>query len=309
MLNLNDLYLFVQVVDHAGFAATARALSVPKSTLSKRVAELEKHLGVRLIQRTSRSFVLTEVGRDVYRHASAMLIEAEAADSVVRNRLAEPSGTVRITASVPTSQFALADMLPDLALAYPKVHIVLHVSDRFVDPVHEGFDIAVRSHFAPLPDSSLVQRRIGFQPNHLVASPAYLERRGIPEHPADIAGHDGILADESARPAWSLQGRNGMTADVHPMPRFVADESLILLKAAIAGLGITCLPHSFCRSAIEACSLVRVLPDWEAGGVTTTLLMPHRRGQLPSVRAVADFLATGLSTRVGLDMVEPEKLS
>ena len=176
MYNLNDLVFFVQAVDHGSFAAAGRRLGQPKSTVSKRVAELESALGARLIHRTSRSFALTDVGRDFYDHARAAVIEAEAAETVVRHRLAEPSGTVRITTSVPTAQFHLADRLHGLARAFPKLDLQLHVTDRFVDLVQEGFDIAVRSHFAQLPDSGLMQRQIGTERIILVASPALSER-------------------------------------------------------------------------------------------------------------------------------------
>ncbi|WP_077960245.1 LysR substrate-binding domain-containing protein [Ensifer adhaerens] len=293
MRNLNDFIVFAHVVDHKGFAPAARALNVPKSTLSKRVAELEKTLGVRLINRTSRRFTVTEIGEDFYRHASAMLIEAEAAEAIVKGRLAEPSGTVRITASVPTAQMMLAGLLPPLAQTYPKMRVMLHATDRFVDVVQEGFDIAVRDHFAPLPDSGMVQRRVANDAILLVAAPAYLENRGHPREPSDLSRHDGLLASLTSE-GWTMRNDAGVVVRVRPMPRFLADESNVLLEAAISGLGITALPRKICRAAIEAGSLVRVLAGWEAGSVTTTLLMPHRRGQLPSVRAVVDFIVTHL---------------
>lgn len=294
-MNLNDLRFFVQAVESGGFTSAARQLGVPKSTVSKRVAELETGLGVRLIHRTSRSFTLSDLGRDFYDHARAAMIEAESAESVVRRRLAEPSGTVRITASVPTAQLYLADHLPALALAYPKLQIVVHVSDRFVDLVQEGFDIAVRSHFTPLPDSALVQRRLTREPIVLVAAPAYLERRGAPRWPQDLAIHDGLLTGPAAT-TWRLsQGDDDDAIEVTPRPRMVADESVVLLQAATADLGITCLPEAMCRDAVARGSIVRVLPEWSAGSVTTTLLMPHRRGQLPAVRAVVDFLCARLA--------------
>lgn len=289
LLNLNDLRLFALVVDHGGFAPAARQLSLPKSTLSKRVAALEAQLGTRLLQRTSRSFSVTEAGRDLHRHATAMLVEAEAAEQALRGRLAEPSGTVRITASVPTAQLLLAPLLPRLALALPKVGIVVEATDRFVDIVQEGVDIALRSHFAPLPDSGLVQRQIEFDPGWLVASPAYLAQRGTPSQPEDLAAHDGLMVDP-AQAAWRLVDCHGRQVEAAPYPRFHADEAVVLLEAARAGLGIACLPAKLCRFLIADTALQRVLPDWTAGGVTTTLLMPHRRGLLPSVRAVADFL-------------------
>ncbi|WDZ75502.1 LysR substrate-binding domain-containing protein [Ensifer adhaerens] len=294
MRNLNDFIVFAHVVDHRGFAPAARALNVPKSTLSKRVAELEKKLGVRLINRTSRRFTVTEIGEDFYRHAAAMLIEAEAAEAVVKGRLAEPSGTVRITASVPTAQMTLSGLLPQLALAYPKMRVALHATDRFVDLVQEGFDIAVRDHFAPLPDSGLVQRRVASEVIWLVAAPGYLARRGAPSLPDDLKDHDGLLTS-LASDGWTLRNPDDATVAVKPQQRFVADESRVLLEAALSGLGVTALPRKLCCAEIENGSLVRVLPDWLAGLVTTTLLMPHRRGQLPSVRAVVDFIADRLA--------------
>jgi DNA-binding transcriptional LysR family regulator len=290
MLNLNDLYFFVQVVDHGGFAPASRRIGTPKSTLAKRVAALESDLGVRLIQRSSRRFAVTELGQDFYRHAAAMLIEAEAAENIVKGRLAEPSGIVRITASIPTAQNSLTEPLLELAHTYPKIRIALHATDRFVDLVQEGFDIAVRDHFAPLPDSGLVQRRVCRDPTYLVASPAYIARRGMPQNPDDLANHDGLITYSSSG-TWLLENENGERAEGLPMPRMAADESGVLLRAAASGFGIACLPRKLCESSLRSGVLVRMLPGWTAGFVTTTLLMPHRRGQLPSVRAVADMLA------------------
>ena len=295
MLDLNDLRLFVHAAEAGGFAAASRRLGIPKSTLSKRLALLEENLGVRLVQRTTRSFVLTEVGRDVFDHARAALIEAESAEAVVRRRQSEPSGTVRLTASVPVAQYQLAPHLPGLALDLPRILLEVHATDRFVDIVQEGFDIAVRSHFAPLPDSGLVQRRIAVEALVLVAAPAYLDRRGAPAAPAALADHDGLLAGPRTTP-WMLAGPAGEEGTATPRARLVADESTVLLEAARAGLGIACLPESFCRGDLAAGILQPVLPGWTAGSVVTTILLPYRRGLLPGVRAVVETLALRLST-------------
>jgi DNA-binding transcriptional LysR family regulator len=289
MLNLNDLNFFAQAVDSGGFAAAARRLNCPKSTVSKRVAALEAALGTQLIHRTSRSFTLTEVGRDVYDHARAVMIEAEAAETVVHKRLAEPSGTVRMTTSVPTAQFQLAERLPILARQYPKLRIQLHVTDRFVDLMQDGFDIAVRSHFAPLPDSDLMQRRMGEEHITLVAAPSYLVERGEPATPEALSDHDGLMANMTMK-VWRLRHANGRVVEVAPQPRLYADESVSLMKAAEAGLGIVCLPAMISAQAVREGRLVRLLPGWTAGAVMTTILTPHKRGQLPAVRAVIDFL-------------------
>ncbi|CAI0747644.1 LysR substrate-binding domain-containing protein [Serratia entomophila] len=296
MLNLNDLSIFVLVVDHGGFAAASRAIGTPKSTLSKRLAELEKNVGTRLIQRTSRSFVVTDIGRDFYRHAAAMLVEAEAAENVVKGRLAEPSGTVHITASLPTVQFGLAPLLPQLAVDYPKIRIIVHATDRFVDVVQEGFDIAIRSHSAPLKDSDLVQRRISFDPIWLIASVDYVRKKGLLIRPEEANAIDGIMVAPTQR-VWSIRDEDGNIAEITPAPRYIANETIALFHAVQAGLGVACLPSSFCKERIASGELVRMLPNWTAGGVTTTLLIPHRRGQLPSVRVISDRLLAQLSTQ------------
>ncbi|MCG5261738.1 LysR family transcriptional regulator [Cupriavidus gilardii] len=288
MLNLNDLSLFVAAVEHGGFAAASRQLGIPKSTLSKRVAELEQRLEARLIHRSSRSFTLTDVGRAFHEHARAALIEAEAAHDVVRQRAAEPSGTVRLTTSVPVAQQTLAPRLPELAIAYPRLHIQLDVSDRFVDVAQEGYDLAIRSHFTPLPDSELVQRLLSTEPIVLVAAPRYLDAAGPLQTPEALAGHDALLTGPMAT-SWRLD-RDGETVAVSPRRRMTANESTALLSAAVAGLGVACLPLSVCRAALQRGEVVRVLPDWTAGRVMTSIVMPHRRGQLPAVRAVVEFL-------------------
>ncbi|AOR68049.1 LysR family transcriptional regulator [Burkholderia stabilis] len=294
-VNLNDLYLFVQAVDAGSMSAAARRLDLPKSTVSKRVAELERTLGARLVHRTSRSFRLTPVGAEFFEHARAAVIEAESARDAVLRQAAEPAGIVRITSSVPVAQHILAPCLPALAIAHPKLLLQIHASDRLVDIAQEGFDIAVRSHFAPLPDSALVQRPLATSPIVVVASPGYLARAGAPHEPADLARHDGLHPGQQP---WRLQ-RGGDTVDVTPRIRLQADESTLLLQAAMAGLGLACLPDWIASDALASGALVRVLPGWRAGAVTTTLLMPHRRGQLPGVRAAVEFLVRHVARHHG----------
>lgn len=298
MLNLNDLVLFATAVDSGGFAAASRRLGVPKSTISKRVAALEDELGVRLIHRTSRSFVLTDTGRDFHEHARAALIETEAAENAVRSRVAEPSGRVRITCGVPTAQEYLAPHLPALARAYPRLQVEVDVSDRFVDLVQEGYDIGVRSHFAPLPDSGLIQRQAAVEAIVLVAAPAYLDERGMPQAPLELSAHDGLLTGPN-NGVWTLREDGGASVAATPRPRMVANESRVLVAAAVAGLGIAVLPERLCAAELGDGRLRRVLPSWNAGSVTTTLVMPHRRGQLPGVRATVEFLVGCLAHQGG----------
>jgi DNA-binding transcriptional LysR family regulator len=289
--DLNDYYYFVQSVDHGGFSAAGRALDIPKSTLSRRVIALEFRLGVRLIERTSRHFVLTDVGREFYRHAQAMLIEADAAEEAVTRRLAEPSGTVRLTCSIGMARF-LADPLTRFLVAHPKVNLVQMATNRYVDLVEEGFDIGVRGHSRSLPDSGLIQRRLSPTPWHAFAAPTQLEYAGTPQHPEELARHAAVaLGTRSDEAAWHLYAENGEEVVVPFVPRLRSDDLETLKTAAIAGLGLVSLPAYLAREEVSQGRLKRILPDWVTqSDAEVTLLTPSRRGQLPSVRALIDFL-------------------
>lgn len=294
VLDLNDVYYFVQVVENKGITAAARALDLPKSSLSRRILALEAALDARLIQRTSRRFVVTEVGEVFYKHAVAMLVEAEAAENVVRQRAAEPSGTIRFSCSVAFAQLALAELIPKFMAAYPRVRIVQHATNRHVDPVQEGFDLCLRAHSTPLPDCSLVQRPLALTPWHLFAGPAYLQRKGVPDTPAELAAHAGIaLGGTQDTHAWRLRHvRHAGLDEVIPFePCLLSDDMATLKAAACQSAGIVALPGYVGQSEVKKGQLVRVLPEWTAGVATISLLMPSRRGLLPSVRAFIDFLA------------------
>ncbi len=289
--DLNDYYYFVQSVDYGGFSATGRALDIPKSTLSRRVIALESRLGVRLIERTSRRFVLTDVGREFYRHAQAMLIEADAAEEAVARRLAEPSGTIRLTCSIGMARF-LADPLTRFLAAHPKVNLVQMTTNRYVDLVEEGFDIGIRGHSRPLPDTELIQRRLTPTPWHAFAAPAHLDREGTPEQPQEMAQHAAVtLGTRSDQAAWHLYAEDGEEVVVPFVPRLRSDDLETLKMAAIAGLGLVSLPAYLAREEVSQGRLKRILPDWVTQShAEVTLLTPSRRGQLPSVRALIDFL-------------------
>ena len=302
MQDFNDYYYFVQVVDNKGFAAAGRALDLPKSTLSRRIIELETRLGVRLIQRTSRSFVMTDAGREFHRHASAVLIEAQAAEDAVKRRLAEPGGTIRFTCSIGMAQ-TLAPSLCRFLVMFPKINIVQHATNRYVDLVEEGFDVGLRGHFGPLRDSSLMQRRLTPMPWHLFAAPAYLERVGIPGEPSELKAHPGLaLGTRDEETQWQLRDSDGREAAVPFVARVRSDDRETLRQSAVAGLGIVALPPYFCRAETQHGRLRRVLPQWTHwSDSAVTLLAPSRRGQLPSVRAFIDFLVAEYPLLVGDD--------
>jgi DNA-binding transcriptional LysR family regulator len=299
--NLTELFTYAKVVENQGFSAASRKLGLPKSTLSKRVSDLERRLGVLLIARSSRAFRVTDVGQEVYRHAQAMIVEADAAAAAVEKRRSEPAGIVRLTASAATCQSGLNHILHRLAEIHPKLQVILHASNSYVDLVQEGFDLAVRAHYESLKDSSLIQRRLGTAPAVLVASGSYLELHGVPKTPYDLDGHSGLFHAPAAGPAiWRLRSAGHRPVEVRPHPRMFADEPSALVSAAIAGLGIAALPLGLCRSDLERRVLVRALPEWDVGRASVSLLTVRNRDALPSVRAVRDFLVASLPKAMSL---------
>jgi DNA-binding transcriptional LysR family regulator len=203
VLDLNDFFYFVQVVDRGGFTAASRTLRVPKSTLSHRIQQLETSLGVRLLNRTSRRFGMTDAGAEFYRHAVAMLREAEVAETAIRHRLHEPTGTVRFTAAVATLQFAMRDITSDFLVRYPKVNVVAHATDQNVDIVGENYDVAIRAHTDPLPDSTLVQRTLTPAPWFLFAGSAYLDAKEALRTPQDLQNHPSLfMMRTGVAPVW-----------------------------------------------------------------------------------------------------------
>jgi len=295
MLDLNDLYFFVQVVDRKGFTAAADALKVPKSNLSRRIQKLEQHLGVRLIQRSSRSFVVTELGAEFYRHCRAMTIEADEAQNVVKRRLAEPAGRVRLSCPVALGQHVVADVVAAFLRQHPKVQVVVTLNTRAVDLIEEGYDIALRVHAKPLADSNLVQRVLCRISLILVASPSFLDGVGEPATPEDLQGLAGISRDIYVDDAsWTLRRGEIEEVTIPFKPVVASNDWLTMRKMASAGLGIAAVPAHVCRHELDAGHLRQVLPGWIADQASLSLLTPSRRGTLPSVRALADHLIAEL---------------
>lgn len=297
VLDLNDFFHFVQVVDRGGFTAAGRMLRIPKSTLSHRIQRLETELGVRLLNRTSRRFAMTDAGEEFYRHAVVMLRDARLAESAIRRRLTEPTGTVRCTAGMATMQFAIRNILADFLVRYPKVNVIAHATDRNVDIIGENYDVAIRAHSEPLPNSTLVQRALTPAPWLLFAGSVYLDANEAPQTPADLRNRSSLfMMRTGVAPVWRLRHSSDAKDEVViPLtPRLLCDDMIALKQAAIAGLGVVALPGYVCREDVRLGALRRVLPAWFAGDSTITALIPYRRGLLPSVRAFVDHLVREL---------------
>jgi DNA-binding transcriptional LysR family regulator len=300
MQPLDEFYYFAQVVEHGGYAKAARALGIPKSRLSRHVAALETKLNVRLLQRSTRRFAVTEIGNDVHRHAMAMVAEADAALQVVELARAEPRGMVRVSCPVAMAQWMLADILPEFLQRYPAVRLQLHVSNRRVDVLNEGFDIALRVRTQPSGEDGLVMRSLGEACELLVASPEYLDRAGRPAEPAKLVGVDTLAFESEAdRQTWEMRGPDNQVTRIEIAPRLICHDFVVLRAAVLAGLGVAKLPESAVRSDLANGKLEHVLPQWRAPIGILHLVFPTRRGLLPAVRALIDFLAAKLPAAIG----------
>ncbi|WP_423391839.1 LysR family transcriptional regulator [Burkholderia sp. LMG 21824] len=290
--DLNDLYYFVQVVEHGGFAPAGRALDMPKSKLSRRIALLEARLGMRLIQRSTRRFTVTDVGQTYYAHCRAMLVEADAADEAIALLHEEPRGIVRVSCPIVLLDSLVGTMIAAFMVACPRVEIHLEATNRRVDVVGEGIDVAIRVRPPPLEDSDLALRVLAERGQCLVASPALLREHGAPAVPADLAQLPSLDhgAPQSAH-VWRLRGPDGAHAEIHHQPRFVTGGMLALRAAAAAGVGVVQLPTMMVREEVARGELVTVLPDWAPRREIVHAVFASRRGLLPAVRALLDFLA------------------
>lgn len=299
MQDLNDLYYFAMVVDHGGFAAAERALGIPKSRLSRRISQLETDMGVRLLQRSTRRFAVTDVGMSVHRHAQTMLAEAQAAREVVDRLSAEPRGVVRVSVPVEVAQTQLPKILPAFLDKYPKVRLQLHVSNRRVDLINEGYDVALRVRAKLDDDGSLVMRSFGQIRQLMVASPKYLARAGRPKTPDELTDHVTLsTSEDEARQRWELHGPDGDIVRVDIQPRLSGFDFPLLQSMAKDGFGITLLPETVCAEAVRKGELEVVLRDWNLPQGICHAVFASRRGMLPAVRVFIDFLAEHLPKEI-----------
>jgi DNA-binding transcriptional LysR family regulator len=293
--DLNDLYFFAAVVEHGGFSAAGRALGIPKSRLSKRVAQLEERLGVRLLQRTTRRFVVTEVGERFYGHCRAVLEEARAAQDAVDELRAEPRGVVRISCPVSLAQTVLAYVLPDFMARYPKLQVRVLSTNRRVDLIGEGVDLAIRVRNKLDTDANMIVRSFGLSRVLPVASPGLLDVHGRPVHPDDLARLPALsMQEHEGAQVWELIGSEGQRVSVDLQARLISGDFAMLLEAARRGVGVTLLPEFVCAPAIARGELEVLLPGWSVPDGTMHFVYPSRRGMLPGVRALVDFLAERL---------------
>jgi DNA-binding transcriptional LysR family regulator len=291
MDDLNDLFYFVKVVEHGGFTQAGRALNMPKSKLSRRIADLEERHDVRLLQRSTRHFSVTETGREFYKHCVAVLVEAEAAREVIVRKRAEPQGIVRMSCPTALLEYRISAPLVGFMAAYPKVEVHLEATNRRVDVLGEGLDLALRVRFPPLEDSGLVMRVLCQSHQRLVAAPGFARAHGLPADPAALAGLPSLDWGPPRDHTWQLVGPDGAGTNVRHRPRYVTDDMTALRQAALSGVGIAQLPWMVAEADLGAGALVDIVPGWAPKGGIVHAVFPSRRGQLPAVRLLIDWLA------------------
>jgi DNA-binding transcriptional LysR family regulator len=283
-VDYNDLALFTRVVERGSFTAAAQAVGLPKSSVTRSIARLEKALGVRLIQRTTRQRGVTDAGRELYERVRGAVGALEEATEAVREHGREPQGVVRVSCMPDADLMGLPEMIATIRQKLPSIHVELSLTGRVVDLVAEGVDLAIRA--GRLGDSSLIAKKVGATSSGLWASKSYLKKRGRPKQLADLTEHDCVLfRGKSGRARWTFQDDH---IDVEGV--LSVDDFGFLAHALEAGLGIGPLPIFTARRS----SLERVLPELELPGAPIHVVMPSASYVPARVTAVRDLLVAHL---------------
>jgi DNA-binding transcriptional LysR family regulator len=296
MGDLQEIALFVRVVEGRSFSTAARALGMTTSAVSKGVARLEDRLGARLLERTTRRVAPTDAGAAFYARAARILADVDEAEHAVASLGGAPRGTLRLSAPVIFGERHLAPILPAFLAAYPDVRVDLSMSDRFVDLVEEHYDVALR--IGPLGEGSLVRVRVGTTAALVVAAPSYLERAGRPTVPTDLAKHNCLRYSlvTSAR-EWRFRGARGEIS-VPVVGNLEVNHGGAMREAAVAGLGIARLPHFLVADALAAGTLVTVLDEHRLPPTGVHLVYPRGAAPLPKVRAFVEVVGAALRERL-----------
>jgi DNA-binding transcriptional LysR family regulator len=282
--------LFIKIVQYGSLSATDRALNLPKATLSRKLSALERRLGTTLVHRNTRSLTLTDAGRVYFERCLPIILEAEAAETEMRERMDVPSGLVRLTATASFGQYVLAPLLFAFLDRYPAVRMELEFTDRRVSLIEEGFDLAVR--MGELEDSELRARRLMRIERYVVATPQYLERSGTPTTPEELRSHRCLIVSEQPD-HWSFIGSQGEVS-VTVSWRLAAHGTLTIRDAMLAHQGIALLPEYLLQQEIDSGKVVRLLKDFRVPSIDATALFPKARTTAAATRVLLEFLVEHL---------------
>jgi DNA-binding transcriptional LysR family regulator len=300
-IDLNDLYYFCEIVRHGGIAAAERATREPKSKLSRRLAQLEDRLGVRLVERSTRRFRVTQIGQAFYQHCNNMVMEAEQAQAVVASVKERPSGHIRF--SCPTGMLeTVTPILASFLAAYSDVSLEVVTSNTPTDLIEQRVDVALRVRFSLQGDASLTMRALASSRRILVATPLIAAQIDGESNPECLA-HVPLLAfgADDDPTVWRLIGPDQREKVVQLTPRLICGELFVLRAAALAGLGVALIPDHFCQEELHDGRLVRLLPEWSKQPGLVHVVFTTKRGLTPAVRAFIDHLAIGFKQDETLD--------
>lgn len=290
MKDLTNLALFAHVIEHGSFSAAARAMGMPKSTLSRRISELEQQQGVRLLNRTTRKLSLTDVGHAFLVHCQTLVAAAEAADQVTQFVQEKPRGKVRLSSPHILSQSLLMKILPQFMALYPDVVLDLVVTNSPVNLINDQIDVALRVR-PSIEESSLIARPLAPSPLALFAAPDFIQAHGEPDHPMDLVEWPSLSMHYThGRYQYDFTSCDGEHFSMSYQPRLITDDLWVLREAASQGQGMAAIPVYLCRDYVEQGKLAPVLPHWRLPVGNMHLVYPHRRGLLPAVRVLIDFL-------------------
>ncbi|MCB1646853.1 MAG: LysR family transcriptional regulator, partial [Pseudomonadales bacterium] len=294
MSHLQDIAVFVEVIDAGSFTAAAEQLNLSKSVVSKAVTRLEDRLGVRLLNRTTRRLSLTEAGQAFYQRSQSALAELNAAEEEVSHLQISPRGVLRINTPMSFGILHIAPVISEFMARYPDIRVEMNLDDRKVDVIEEGFDVSVR--ISDLPDSTLIARRLCPCRHAVVAAPAYLERMGVPVHPGELINHN-IISYQYQESAlnWHFTDDQGNDHSVSVSGSLRMNNSLALHQALLAGAGITRTPTFIVGEDIRAGRLVSLMPGWRSIEPSVFLVYAQRKHLAPKVRAFVDFVAGKIS--------------
>lgn len=297
--DLNDLYYYVKVVEHGGFSQAGLALGIPKSKLSRRVADLEQKLKVSLIYRSTRQFHVTDIGQVFYQQCKNVIDEAEIAHELICSVQSHPKGTIKLSCPVALLQVYLNDLLIDFMVQYPDIDIQILAVNRPVDVISEGLDLALRVRSLPLDDSGLMMKVLGYSRRILVASPLLFKDKGVIEEPEMLVDYP-MLANTEHSQSYSLTLKNSeeLSFTQHFTPKLATTDVMTLYRAALKGIGIARLPYGVVKNKLNTGELVEVLPEWRFAEDIIHAVYPSRKGLLPAVQLLLNYLADNISPAV-----------